>query len=186
MDEELWRPIPHVKGYYEVSNKGRVRSLDRVVVSTTGAAYPRAGRVLNIAADTNGYKSVVITVLHLGVRGRLRVHRAVAEAFCERYDGCTQVDHIDGDKANNNADNLRWCTALENIRHAVVRGSFSGASNPNRAKKFTEAQIKGMHGKSAAGATQRQIAAAFNTGQGTVSLILRGRVWASTAKNLHD
>ena len=119
---EIWVPGAGYKGSYEVSNLGRVRSLDRVV--TDGSR--RAGRILAPATDGrgDGYKRVG---LHLNGKCRMaQVHRLVAAAFLDRDPERHHVNHKDGNPSNNQADNLEWVTSSENLLHAsrvLMRGT---------------------------------------------------------------
>lgn len=107
---EEWKDIEGFAGLYQVSNCGRVRSL-------------RKGILLRPAKNKFGYMYCA-----LSKNGKLhgkKVHRLVAQAFVENPLKRTQVNHKDGNKANNNADNLEWCTYSENTMHAVNNGLFS-------------------------------------------------------------
>lgn len=97
---EEWRPVVGFEGYYLISNTGKVYSL-----WNNRLRKP----VLNHAI---GYYSVVLC--GNGIKKQLYVHRLVAEAFCEKPDGYTCVNHKDENKQNNNADNLEWCTFAYN------------------------------------------------------------------------
>lgn len=124
MSEE-WRAIPGHEGAYEVSNLGRVRSLDRVVRKTTGPARYR-GRVLRPARRTRGsYLSVV-----LADAGELRpwlIHELVAVAFIGPRPGGAWIAHDDGDPTNNTAANLRYDSPKGNhadkLRHGTLKHS---------------------------------------------------------------
>lgn len=102
--DEEWRPV---EGYGSkvasaVSSRGRVRT--------------HRGHLVWGAMSPHGYRS-------LGDRSKFMVHRVVASAFCNRADGTTVVNHIDGNKDNNRAGNLEWVTVQENTNHAI-RNSF--------------------------------------------------------------
>lgn len=116
---EVWKDIPGYEGLYQVSNLGRVKSLDRVVQKgeTTRRFH---GKIIAASNKKNGY--LQIKLYKNGVRQFYGVHRLVAECFVLNPDGKPQVNHIDGDKRNNRADNLEWCTASENQLHAVSHG----------------------------------------------------------------
>ena len=109
--EEVWRPIKGFEGRLEVSNMGRIRSVERTV------AFGSQKRKVNqttykLKNDKDGYKMV-------GLSGKnIKVHRAVAEAFIPNPDNRPQVNHIDGNKANNRVENLEWATQEENMGHA--------------------------------------------------------------------
>lgn len=101
---EIWLPIVGLEDCGEVSNYGRIRSLNKKQRKTF--------------VSYNGYERV-------GMRGgkiTLTVHQLVAEAFCGGKIGGKQINHIDGNKLNNLSTNLEWVTASENIRHALDSG----------------------------------------------------------------
>lgn len=78
---------------------------------------------------TNGYLRAVIS------GHDAYIHRLVAEAFCDNPRGCSEVNHKDGNKQNNNASNLEWCTRSENNRHAFQTGLRDYAELSEMAKK---------------------------------------------------
>lgn len=112
-----WRSIAGFEGQYEVSDTGLVRSLPRRRYD--GNRVP--GCILKPATDRKGYLGVNLTK---NAKGHpFRVHRLVAKAFVTRGSG-DHVNHIDGNKKNNAASNLEWCSPLENSRHALDTGLF--------------------------------------------------------------
>lgn len=123
---EIWRPIEGTKGFIEVSNEGRVRSL------LTGKP-----RVLKAQADKKGYQRVKVTVERQN--RTFKVHREVAKAFIPNPDNLPQVNHKDGIKSNNAADNLEWITNRDNAHHAIKNGLwdsvFSGSMRENERRK---------------------------------------------------
>lgn len=118
---EIWKPVVGFEGYLEVSDKGRVRSLDRTITVKGGnRTYkkPCKGKMksMNINPQTGYYQIGVSHGKHL------TVHRLVAEAFIENPEGKPTVNHKDGNKLNNCVENLEWATYAENDRHARESG----------------------------------------------------------------
>lgn len=113
---EIWKDIPECEGY-QVSNFGRIRSVDRIVyaVNRWGVVAPRRykGRIISIHAYPNGYKSFVYRTADRTLNNIL-VHRLVAKAFVPGYFDGAVVNHKDENKGNNRAENLEWVTDHEN------------------------------------------------------------------------
>ena len=136
MAHEVWRDIVGYEGIYQVSNLGRVRSLDRLVRGARGMRRI-LGKVLSNRILPNGYNYVGLSKEHHSVHHY--VHRLVAQAFIPNPDNISDVDHIDGDKTNNCVENLRWCTHKQNINYAIESGSF----NPSATTKAFLATERG-------------------------------------------
>lgn len=117
---EVWKPVVGFEGFYEVSSRGNVRSCDRQVKCSRGEKLRLwKGKVLKqTIAATRGYPQVSLSVK--GLIRKVYVHRLVAEAFYSVYD--ETVNHIDGDKTNNNVSNLEWVSYSENNKHAFRIG----------------------------------------------------------------
>jgi len=119
-NQEIWKDIIGYEGYYEVSNLGNVRSLDRLVNKPNKTSYIRKGKLCNQSKSNLGYMTVGFTVNN--VKTNKYVHRLVAEAFILNINNKPQVNHIDCDKENNDVNNLEWCTNSENHIHATKNG----------------------------------------------------------------
>ena len=110
--EEIWRDIKGYEGLYQVSNLGRVKSLERDYISANGGIRHIDEHYLKQAKTEKGYLRV--TLLKNGKRSSKQVHRIVGEAFISNPDNKPQIDHINGDKTLNIVSNLRWATNREN------------------------------------------------------------------------
>lgn len=125
---EVWRAVVDYEGWYEVSNQGRVRSVERSIpcVNRWGAYMRRFPSVILAQAVSNqGYLRVNLSIQ--GMAGRRSLHVLVAQAFIGPRPPGLQVCHNDGDKANNTAGNLRYDTASANVRDCVKHGTQSCA-----------------------------------------------------------
>lgn len=144
MTREEWRDIAGYEGLYQVSNLGRVRSLDHIVKRNNGKMLCK-GRVLQPKAPTP-YLGVMLS--KNGKAHPARVHRLVAMAFVPNPDGLPVVDHIDGNKTNNVASNLRWCTGGQNIRFASDMGLMKAVPyaqrTPEQQKRYSKARKKAV------------------------------------------
>lgn len=124
---EEWREIPGTGGWYEASSLGRIRSLDRTVERhmPDGRILPRRvkGRVLVQSANPAGYLSLALRTPSGEINAN--THRLVALAFLEGDGAGLDVNHIDGNKANNRPSNLEWCSRAENMRHAREIGLYT-------------------------------------------------------------
>lgn len=118
---ETWKDIEGYEGMYQVSDAGRVRSLDRYVNHVTGKRITR-GKIMRPHAMPNGYFTIGLSI------GRRRrdyyIHRLVASAFIENKDGLPQVNHKDEDKSNNAACNLEWCDQSYNNNYGTKNKRF--------------------------------------------------------------
>ena len=105
---EEWKDIKGYEGKYQISNKGRVKSLN----------YKRTGKekILKLSSDINGYKK--ITLCKNSKQKTYLIHKLVAEAFLPNPDNLPVVNHKDENKLNNNVENLEWCTQAYNVNYS--------------------------------------------------------------------
>lgn len=119
---EVWKAIPGYEGIYEVSDQGNVRSLDRYVYRPSllwgqAAMTFYKGRDLTPQKDRKGYMNIRLFNGSKKTAKAFKVHRLVAMAFLPNPDNLPEVNHKDEDKANNNVDNLEWCTTKYNCNY---------------------------------------------------------------------
>lgn len=111
---ETWKPVVGYETIYEVSNAGRVRSLDRVMfVDSRNTFLNYKGVVLKQRLNNKGY--YVVNLHKNNVMKSKTVHRLVAEAFIPNPNKLPAVNHLDTDRKNNTYENLEWCTFRDNI-----------------------------------------------------------------------
>lgn len=136
--KEIWKDIKEFEGAYQVSNFGKVRSVDRIIIYRTGAKRLTKGTTLTIGKNKLGYPQV-----SLSKQDKMysrRVHRLVAEAFIPNFKNYKEVNHIDGNKENNHVDNLEWCNRSQNMQHAIKLGlkpkKYKNRPNKNKYIKY--------------------------------------------------
>lgn len=150
IDGEIWRDIKKFKGY-QVSNFGRVRSLDRII--KVGSNMRNVdGIILKTNKDKDGYEIIGFKIGDGDKGQRMRVHRLVAEAFIPNPDNYPCIDHINGIRDDNNVTNLRWCTVKMNSNYELAKKNRAEAirqsyiNDPNlrivRAKTFGKSNMK--------------------------------------------
>lgn len=126
-NDEIWRDVVGYEGLYEVSNLGNVRSIDRKGVDGRLLKGVMLKQKLNNKNRKKAY--LAVTLYKNNVRKTTYVHRIVAFAFCPNDDIKTKtiVNHIDGNKLNNNATNLEWTDLEGNMQHAQINGLMDEA-----------------------------------------------------------
>lgn len=132
MSAETWRDVEGYEGLYQVSNMGNVKSCKRTVKHLNKYGFieeqRRSERMLK--QHPTGSKGYMHVVLCKGGKTRtFLVHRLVATAFCDNPNKYEIVDHVDGNKLNNNALNLRWCTHSQNTVYAIELGLVDSAES---------------------------------------------------------
>lgn len=123
MKNEEWKDIEGYEGLYQVSNMGRVRSLDRYVNNMFGTLSFIKGKILKVLNHKDGYKQV--NLLKDGKVKHCLVHRLVAGAFIPNPHNYPVINHKDEIKTNNCVENLEWCTVKHNNTYGTVQKRIS-------------------------------------------------------------
>jgi hypothetical protein len=160
---EAWKPVQGHEGYYMVSSLGRICSLSRV----NAAGLRITERIMNPSRNNRGYLTATLHK-HRKVTP-VRVHRVVAIAFVLGYKPSLQVNHKNGIKSDNRAENLEWVTHRENSTH-----SFRIGVQTKRTNSVMIRIIRQLRGR----ITQKEIADIFGLCPGYVSDIQLGKVGA--------
>lgn len=159
MNREIWKDIEGYKGLYQVSNKGRVKSMNYRGIGREGILKP----VIN----SRGYCQVIVYVN--SNRTHKLIHRLVAEAFIPNPNNLPQVNHIDECKLNNHISNLEWCTAEQNMNH----GTRNERAATGRSKPVIQYDMNG--GRVARYNSTAESARLTGIGQGSIYLCCTGK-----------
>ncbi len=161
---EIWKEINGYENLYEISNTGKVKSL-------------RYNKILS-----GGYSGFGYLLVHLVKDSKKKqkyIHKLVAEAFIPNEDNKPQVNHIDGNKTNNNVDNLEWVSFSENNKHAYKTGlkkSSKGKNNDYSRSLMTPINQYDLDGNFIKRwNSQREITNELNIPQQNISLCVRGK-----------
>lgn len=172
---EEWKLIQSLPvTFYYVSNKGRVKTIDHYDC----AGRFKKGRIVKQSFDRYGYKRICF---QLKVNDEIKhynkfVHRLVAEAFLDNPTRLNQVNHIDGNKEHNNVENLEWCNAKHNIKHALIN-KLRPTGEDTRQARFSNSEVLKIRNMLANGISQAKIAKYFNCPYSTIKNIARKRSW---------
>lgn len=166
MENEIWKPVVGYEGLYEVSNLGRVRSLDRYAKQPKGGLRLIKGRILNQYINRCGY--LFVSLSKNGKVKKITIHRLVAQAFIPNPDNLPEVNHKDECKTNNRADNLEYCTRKYNL--------YYGTGNSRRADKQSKPVLQfDLQGNFIKEWSSLIEAGRNGFGQGNISLCCQGK-----------
>tara|TARA_R110000851_G_C13074764_1_gene565189 strand:- start:717 stop:1226 length:510 start_codon:yes stop_codon:yes gene_type:complete len=164
--KEEWIDIEGYEGFYQISSIGRVKSFHR-----------KKPKILVCFISKNGYVRI-----ELNLKGKAKkypVHRLVALGFIKTCNTRLEVNHIDGNKLNNNLVNLEWCTPSENQIHAFKTGlQVSRKGIDHHGSKLTEKDVVEIRSLYSTGNyKQVELAEMFGLHSRYVNLIIKKRRW---------
>lgn len=121
--KEIWKDIKGYDGLYQISNLGNVKKIKnkKYNINKKEVEEKEINKYISIGKHKLGYKYVKLTDKN-GIRKNLFLHRIIAETFVENPNNFNIINHKDGDKSNNNINNLEWTTQKDNVNHAWKNG----------------------------------------------------------------
>jgi hypothetical protein len=174
--EEIWKDIFGYEGLYQVNNCGYIKSLPKIINPPNGGKGITKEKILKNTFDKDGYFFV-----QLSKNGKLspkKVHRLVALTFVPNPENKPQVNHKDGNKQNNNIDNLEWNTKKENIKHAHENGLINRKGVKNSQSKLTEQQVLEIRELYSNGKySSRQLAKEYGMNKSSISSVINRKTW---------
>lgn len=171
---EKWKSVAGYEGIYEVSDIGRLKSLSRKIKCRNGMITTVNEKIMKQRVDHEGYFTICLYKNKKGFH--TKVSRIVAIAFIDNPESKPQVNHIDGNKSNNVADNLEWTTASENMKHAYRTGLKDTHGERHPSNKLTEIDVVKIKRLSST-TTGASLARIYNVSDATISNIVRGKSW---------
>lgn len=143
MEQEIWKEIKGYEGYYEVSNLGRFRSMDRIIIFKDGRKVFYKGKNINGTIGRDGYIDVKLS--KNGEIKTRKLHRLISQTFIFKEDYINlEVNHIDYNRTNNNINNLEWVSHVDNVHHSSKKGRYKDNVRgcKNGRANYSEEEIK--------------------------------------------
>lgn len=174
--QEVWKDVVGFEGLYKVSNLGNVMGMGKSwVCGMYNGIRVKPDSICKQSIETNGYKQVWLSIN--GEGKNYLVHRLVGKAFLENHENKKDINHKNGDKTDNNLENLEWCTRSENIIHAFKnnlkkpsRGSKHGMSKLKEDDVLKIRELAGEH-------TKLELAEMFGVGRRSINDIVNHKSW---------
>lgn len=140
---EEWRYIEGYEGLYQVSNEGRIKSLNREIVYKDGRKKILPEKILHNFLSDLGYYHVMLS--KNGIPKRYKVHRLVAKAFIPNPNDLPIINHKDENPKNNTVENLEWCTQDYNIHYGTMieRGREKQINRSDLSKEVKQYTLDG-------------------------------------------
>lgn len=172
---EVWRPVGGFEGFLEVSDHGRIRTLDTIRTGVRcGKPHPqlKKGVVMSPFVLNNGY--LCVAPKFGDIRKKLLVHRLVALAFVDGYFEGATVNHIDGDKLNNRFENLEWVTLSRNTAHQWEIGLIDLRGEKHPSAKLSDADVVAVRESLNKGERVSAVAMRYGVSDALIYKIRRG------------
>lgn len=176
-NDEIWVDVNGFEKYYQVSNKGSVRSKDRVTYGRNKSVRTVKGRVLTQEITRGGYCRVSLSVN--GKIYRKSVHRLVATSFISPQPlKEKQVNHIDSCKKNNRVENLEWVTPSQNKKHSYQSNTSDKKGENHHHTKLTNVEVLKIRRLYDIGEyTQKELGVMFGQSRRNIGKIVNKTNW---------
>jgi len=174
MTKEVWKDISGFEGYYQISDSGRVKSLDRTVRQRNGINLIK-GRFLKPSINKGGYE--YLSLCKEGSQKTYVIHRLVGVEFVSNPQNKPQINHINGIKTDNRAENLEWVTNQENQQHASkigLRDNSKGINHP--LSKLTEADVLEIR-SNILNKSRLELSIEFGVSKTVINQIINRKMW---------
>ena len=185
---ETWKAVVGYEGLYEVSDLGRVKSLERYVPRFhrgQDTVMHIKEKFMKTPSNGDGYPSTGLC--KNGVRCSFKVHTLVATHFISNPYNKLEVNHIDGNKFNNSTVNLEWLTKLENMQHSWKVGLHTATALPRGSRhgmsKLNEHYVKLILDLRQVGYSQRRVAKIFHVDKNVIALIDHNKLWKHVSRS---
>lgn len=178
-EAERWLPVPGYEGHYEVSDRGRVRTLARVISRRMGDGSVqdqlRPEKILaQVTYGGRWYPRVTLTVNHK--KKTVSVHTLILTAFVGPAPVGMQCRHLDGDLTNTRLSNLTWGTPKENTADKFRHGTVLRGEKVRQAS-LTADEVRIIRRRHAAGELQYRMAREYGVSKATVCRVIKGKCW---------
>lgn len=172
---KIWEDIKGFEGYYQISNNGEIKSLSRTRLGRGNKPIILKEKILKPQIINSGY--LKITLKKESKEKGYLVHRLVALHFINNPFDLPEVNHLDGDKINNNDWNLEWTNSKGNKKHAWELGLYRKQYAENNSNyKLSDIIIDDVRTKyKSGGYTQKQLAIENNVTQGFISYLINNK-----------
>jgi hypothetical protein len=181
---EEWRPVVGYEGLYEVSNLGRVKSVDRLCNSSKRTAQWMKGRILKPRVNAHRQNRCTVALCKNGKASYPYIARLVLTSFVGPAPKGQDAAHWDGNPVNNCLENLRWATVSENALDKKRHGTDSSGTR-NAMSKLTEDQVlyirNNYRRNSYHDSNALELASKFHVTRGAILSIAANKAWTHVA-----
>lgn len=181
---EIWKDLPYCT-YYQVSNFGKVRSKERPVKNRHNGCFIRKAKPVSLNDKGNGY--IVFGTRSNGIDKNFHIHRVVAQLFLPNPHNLPEVNHKDGNKANNHVSNLEWATRKTNKHHAVLN-NLVAYGEKSAHSKLTENEVLEIISKfkQDPNVNRTRLGNAYGVSDSNILSIIKGNTWKRTWKKFNE